>query len=95
MSFETLPGGGLGLRIQIRTFEDGFTRAGIQMGDGKWFVLCQVSSVPYERSPAVQSAFIELSQQLVRDLVSDADPDLHVTDLKCVEPGAPVDGAKH
>jgi hypothetical protein len=95
MSIETTKDGMTALRVEVRTGEDGATRAAIQIPGGQWMVLATVPAPAYMGSTDVQAAFTALVQAIVRQLVADALPEATVESVKVVAPGAPFDGPVH
>lgn len=95
MSIETTKDGKQALRVEVRSMEDGWTRAGLQLEQGgPWFVLLEVPRQHYEASPDVQAKVIDLARAVVISLVSSC-PGLEVEQTKVVAPGASMDAPMH
>jgi hypothetical protein len=94
MSFEPTKDGKLALRVEVRSFDDGWTRAGLRMPEG-WMVLATIPTPPYEASTDVQAAFIALAQAVTRQALNEAMPGIAIEGVHGVAPGAPLDGPKH
>jgi hypothetical protein len=96
MSLETTPDGRPAIRIEVRTGNDGWTRAAIQLGSGgEWMVLLQVPAQAYTQSTEVQSCVIALARAVVAAAIAEAMPGMTIERTDVVAPGAPIGGPKH
>ena len=95
MSIETTKDGKQALRVEVRSMDDGWTRAGLQLeSGGEWFVLLQVPRYHYEASADVQAKVIDLARAVVTSIVSSV-AGLDVEQTRVVAPGAPMDAPTH
>lgn len=95
MSIETTNDGKTALRIEVRTGEDGYTRAALQIPGGQWLQLAAVAAPAYMGSTEVQAAFTSLVQAVVTQILAEALPGVSVERVQVVAPGAAFDGPKH